>query len=101
MYIEAMVLLGNPQFQNTIFKCKSTFVPAKAEEPEYEEEDDHKDGGLVFIPPMCNYLPGERLLQKVNKASKKAKKTRRENNLSVDEVSTITHAMSKIMAQMS
>ena len=92
-----MVLLGNTQFQNTIFKCESTFVPAKSEEPEYEEED-HKEDGLVFIPPLCNYLPGERLLQKVNK---KAKKKRRENNLSIDEVSTITRAMSKIMSQVS
>lgn len=92
-----MVLLGNTQFQNTIFKCKSTFVPAKAEEPEYEEEEDRKEDGLVFIPPLCNYLPGERLLQKVNKANKKAKKKRRENNLSVDDISTITRAMSRIM----
>lgn len=96
-----MVLLGNTQFQNTIFKCESTFVPAKAEEPEYEGEEDRKEDGLVFIPPLCNYLPGERLLQKVNRANKKAKKKKRENNLSVDEVSTITRAMSKIMSQVS
>lgn len=96
-----MVLLGNTQFQNTIFKCKSTFVPTTSAEPEYEEEADRKEDGLVFIPPLCNYLPGERLLQKVNKANKKTKKKKRENNLSVDDISTITRSMSKIMSQVS
>ena len=87
--------------QNSIFHCKSTFIPRVEAEP--EEEEEQKDGGIVLTQPLSNYLPGERLLQKFNKGKKKAtkKKKPRANNLSVDDVDAISKKMANIMRQLS
>jgi hypothetical protein len=87
--------------QNSIFHCKSTFIPRVDVEPK-EEEEEQKDGGIVLTQPLSNYLPGERLLQKFNKGKKKAKKKKpRANNLSVDDVDVIAKKMVNIMRQLS
>ena len=87
--------------QNSIFHCKSTFIPRVEADP--EEEEEQKDGGIVLTQPLSNYLPGERLLQKFNKGKKKAtkKKKPRANNLSEDDVDAISKKMANIMRQLS
>ena len=93
-------LTGVSNTQTSIFQCKSNFVPQAEPEPDVFEEDE-KDEGVIITPPLTDYLPGERLLQRVNKERKKANQKRRPNNLSVDDVHTISRSLSKLANQLS
>lgn len=89
---------------NSIFRTHCEFVPTKEAEPE-QYEDEEKDDGVIIRQPKCSYLPGERLLQKINKDKKKRRakaSSRRANNLmDPDDVGQISASMSRLVSQLS
>ena len=91
-----MVLLNQPtHFKHSIFKPKREFK-ADAEPEEYDDNDEE-----VRIPEVKEqqYLPGERLLKKINKDRKKKKKLR-VKKISPATVDRISESLSRTVRQL-
>jgi len=105
--------------KHSIFKTTRQFVPAVEAEPEYS--DDEKDAGVIIPQPKSDWLPGERLLKKINKQRAKDKKTHKglsrksrqkkgsrasvsqahkAHNLSTTDVDQISASMSRLVAEL-
>jgi hypothetical protein len=89
-----MVLFNQPtHFKHSIFKTNRVFQEEKAEEPGgYDEEEDN----IPVVDNERQYLPGERLLKKINKQRKKdKKKKRRKKELTPESVGRISASLSR------
>jgi hypothetical protein len=91
-----------------MFRVKSSFVPTKQAEPEVFEDEyngsTHADPGIIITQPKTNYLPGERLLQKINRDKKKAKRHKNKrkkksmpDNLNEGDVDLISASMGRVL----
>ena len=90
-----MVLLDQPTcFKHSIFKPKREF---KADaEPEYDNDEEMR------IPEVKEqqYLPGERLLKKINKDRKKKKIHQKIKKMSPATVDRISESLSRTVRQL-
>jgi hypothetical protein len=80
-----MVLFSQPtHFKHSIFKPIKEFKETKNEEDE-PDHGDHEE----YIPEIkeTKYLPGERLLKKINKDRKKTKKKKTISPHTIDRIS--------------
>ena len=76
----------------SMFKPKSIFVPATVEEPEYDDEE------MIVTPikkPSRAWLPGEKLLKKINKQRRVDRGTHPRNE-EID-IEQITRSMNNII----
>ena len=88
-----------------MFKPKTTFVPARIEEPEMEDED--QSPIVIPMQPKQKRYCGEKLLRKLHKDRKKEKSTRnkvvckttRSRITSDFNIDQITRSLSNIMSE--
>ena len=89
-----MVLSGRESYNSrggshSIFKPKHEFTPQEDEKDEkYDDEEEQ-----IIVPKKSNYLPGERLLKKINKDKKKKKKTKAKE----PDVDRLSMSMSRVL----
>lgn len=76
----------------SIFCAKSTIL-TKSQPAVEEEEEETKDAGIVIRMPETRYLPGERLLQRLNNKKPKKKKI----SPSKRDIDAIAAAMSRVV----
>ena len=96
-----MVLGGCKTYKNSIFRTRCEVVEKKMEP---EPMEDEKDDGIVIYQPETNWLPGERLLQRINKDKKRSKKKARRVSRpqpSADDIDLISASMSRLVAELS
>ena len=85
-----MVLSGRESYDvrnasHSIFKPKHIPQPTQEPEEKYDDEEDEKE--QIIVPKKSNYLPGERLLRKINKDKKAKKKKTKAEEPDIDRLS--------------
>jgi hypothetical protein len=90
-----MVLFNQPtHFKHSIFKPKREFKSAVDEELESNQHEEEE-----YIPEIkeAKFLPGERLLKKINKDRKRSKKKK---TLSPHTIDRISKSLSRTVRQL-
>ena len=81
---------------NGFFLAQSYFIPARAEEPEFQEQPQDNEHVIQYREEVKNYLPGERLLIQLDKDRRKKKKENRNKPNEALDLERLTNAINKI-----